>query len=130
MLREGGDVTIVSAGWMVQQSVLAARLLAADGIEASVVDLRTLVPLDRDGLTEVAGAAPAMLVVDEDYRDFGMCAEVIATVSERLGRAAPALGRLAPDVPMPASRPLEEALLPSPESIAAAARRLARDGRV
>ncbi len=128
LLREGGDVTIVSAGWMVQQSVLAAQLLAADGIEASVVDLRSLVPLDRDGLAEVGASAPAMLVVDEDYRDYGMCSEVMATVAERLGRRAPAMARLAPDVPMPASQPLEEALLPSPDTIAAAARDVARIG--
>ncbi len=123
-IREGGDVTIVSAGWMVQESVRAATLLSESGIEAEVIDLRTLVPLDRDGLAEVASQTPALLVVDEDYRDYGMCAEIIATVSEQLGPDAPRMGRLAPDVPMPASKVLEQELLPSPESIAASVRNL------
>jgi pyruvate dehydrogenase E1 component beta subunit len=123
-LRPGGDVTIVAAGWMVQEAMRAAARLSEDGVDAGVVDVRSLVPLDRDGLVEAAGAAPALLVVDEDYRDFGMCAEIMATVAERMGGDAPRMGRLAPDVPVPASRPLEEALIPSPEAIANAARRL------
>ena len=127
-VRAGGDVAIVSAGWMVQVAVAAAGLLAADGIEAAVIDLRTLVPLDRDGLAAAAASAPALLVVDEDYRDYGMCGEVMATVAERLGGGAPRMARLAPDVPIPASRVLEDALLPSPQSIAAAARSLLERG--
>lgn len=125
-LREGSDVAIVSAGWMVQESMRAAEALAAEGIEAAVIDLRTLVPLDRAGLIQAAGSAGTLLVVDEDYRDYGMCGEVIATVAEGLGGAAPAMSRLAPDLPVPASKPLEQALIPSPDSIAAAARRLVR----
>ena len=123
-LREGADVTIVAAGWMVQEAMRAAERLADSGIRAGVIDVRTLVPLDRDGLVEAAGAAPALLVVDEDYRDFGMCAEIMATVAERLGPAAPRMRRLAPDVSVPASRPLEEALIPSPGSIADQAKEL------
>lgn len=125
-LREGSDVAIVSAGWMVQESMRAAEALAAEGIEAAVIDLRTLVPLDRAGLIQAAGSAGTLLVVDEDYRDYGMCGEVIATIAEGLGGAAPAMSRLAPDLPVPASKPLEQALIPSPDSIAAAARRLVR----
>jgi pyruvate dehydrogenase E1 component beta subunit len=126
LLRQGSDVTIVGAGFVCQHAVRAAELLAEDGIDAGVLDLRTLAPLDRDGLALAAGEAPALLVVDEDIRDFGMCAEVMATLSERLGRNAPLLARHAPDVPVPASRGLEEALLPRPESIAAAVRDLVR----
>lgn len=128
-LRPGSDVTLVGAGWVVQQSMQAAELLASDGIAAGVVDLRTLVPLDAAGLAEAAVDAPALLVVDEDYRHYGMTGELMATIFERLGSSTPAMGRLAPDVPVPASRPLEQALLPSPEAIAEAARRLVeRDG--
>ena len=123
-LRLGDDVTIVSAGWMVQESMRAAEQLAESGVEAEVIDLRTLVPLDRAGLVDVARDARGLLVVDEDYRDFGMCAEIMATIAEELGPAAPPMARLAPDVPIPASRVLEQELLPSPNSIAAAARRL------
>jgi pyruvate dehydrogenase E1 component beta subunit len=117
-LRDGADVTIVAAGWMVQEAMRAADRIAENGVHAGVVDVRTLVPLDREGLIEAAGAAPALLVVDEDYRDFGMCAEIMATIAEHLGPAAPRMRRLAPDVPVPASRPLEEALIPSPAAIA------------
>jgi acetoin:2,6-dichlorophenolindophenol oxidoreductase subunit beta len=123
-LRLGDDVTIVSAGWMVQESMRAAELLADSGVEAEVIDLRTLVPLDRAGLVDVAREARGVLVVDEDYRDYGMCAEVMATIAEELGPGAPPMARLAPDVPIPASRVLEQELLPSPSSIAVAARRL------
>jgi pyruvate/2-oxoglutarate/acetoin dehydrogenase E1 component len=124
-LREGDDVTIVGAGFVVQHALRAAEALAAEGVKTGVIDLRTLVPLDRDGLARVAAEAPSLLVVDEDYRDYGMCGEVMATVAERLGRDAPRMARLAPDVPVPASKGLEEALLPSPASIAAAVRQLA-----
>jgi pyruvate dehydrogenase E1 component beta subunit len=89
-----------------------------------VVDLRTLVPLDREGLLREAAVAEALLVVDDDYADYGMCGEVIATVAEGLGRGAPRLGRHALDVPIPANRALEEAVVPSARSIAAAARGL------
>jgi pyruvate dehydrogenase E1 component beta subunit len=123
-LRNGADLTIVSSGWMVQESMRAAESLAEQGVEAEVIDLRTVVPLDREGLVEVAGSARALLVVDEDYRDFGVCAEVIATVAEELGGSAPPMARLAPDVPVPASRQLEQELIPSSRSIAAAAARL------
>lgn len=126
-LRQGGDVTIVSAGWMVQQSLVAAEQLAAEGIAAGVVDLRTLVPLDREGLVREAAAAPALLVVDDDYRDYGMSGELIATLAETLGPALPRVARHAVDVPIPASRVLEEEIVPSPASIAAAARTIARE---
>ncbi len=123
-LRAGDDVTIVSAGWMVQESLRAAELLERSGVDAEVIDLRTLAPLDRRGLVDVARTSRGVLVVDEDYRDYGMCAEVMATITEVLGRDAPPVARLAPDVPVPASRVLEQALLPSPHSIAVAARGL------
>ena len=123
-LRDGGDVTIVAAGFMVQLALTAAEALEAEGIRAGVVDVRTLVPLDREGLVREAAAADALLVVDDDYADYGMCGEVIATVAEALGRGAPRLARHALDVPIPANRALEEAVVPSAASIAAAARGL------
>ena len=124
-LRAGGDVTIVAAGFMVQHALTAADQLAQEGLEVGVVDLRTLVPLDREGLAREAGCADALLVVDDDYADYGMCGELIATIAEQLGSAAPRMARHAVDVPIPASRILEEAVVPSAASIAAAARRLA-----
>jgi pyruvate/2-oxoglutarate/acetoin dehydrogenase E1 component len=123
-LRGGGDVTIVSAGYQVQNALRAAAELEQSGIAAGVIDLRTLVPLDRDGLAREATAAPRLLVVDDDYSDYGMCGEVIASIAERLGREAPQMARHAVDVPIPANRALEQAIVPSPSSIAAAARKL------
>jgi acetoin:2,6-dichlorophenolindophenol oxidoreductase subunit beta len=123
-LRDGSDVTIVAAGFMVQHALSAALALERDGIAAGVVDLRTLAPLDRAGLAREAAEAPALLVVDDDYADFGMCAEVIATVAQRLGRSAPLMSRHALDVPIPASLDLERAVVPSATSIAVAAREL------
>ncbi len=124
-LRGGGDVTILAAGWMVQLALVAAGTLASEGIEAGVVDLRTLVPLDRDGLAREAASAPSLLVIDDDYADYGMCGELIATIAERLGRDAPRMARHAVDVSVPANRALEEAVIPSAHSIADAARTLA-----
>jgi acetoin:2,6-dichlorophenolindophenol oxidoreductase subunit beta len=123
-LRPGADVTLVSAGYQVQHALRAAAELEREGVAAGVVDLRTLVPLDRDGLERQARAADALLVIDDDYADYGMCGEIIATVAERLGRDAPRMARHAVDVPIPANRALEHAVIPSAESIADAARRL------
>ncbi len=124
-VRSGGDLTIATAGWAVQQSLEAASVLADDGIEAEVVDLRSLVPLDRETLTSSAARTGRLLVVDEDYLSYGMSGELIAVVCEELWEHRPRVARHAlPDVPIPASRPLEEAVMPNPRTIAEAARRL------
>ncbi|HEX2317976.1 MAG TPA: transketolase C-terminal domain-containing protein [Streptosporangiaceae bacterium] len=125
-LREGTDVTIVAAGYLVQLALLAAAELEASGISAGVIDLRSLVPLDRAGLISAATSAPCLLVVDDDYEAYGMTGEVMATISEELGRAAPAMGRHAVRVPIPAAAVLEAMVVPSARSIAEAARDLAR----
>jgi pyruvate dehydrogenase E1 component beta subunit len=124
--REGGDVTIVTVSLMVHRALDAADDLAAEGIDAEVVDLRSLVPLDREAILASVMKTHRLLVVDEDYRSFGMTGEVITTAVEGAFDyldAPPA--RLAiPDVPIPYSRPLEQHVLPGRESIAAAARDL------
>jgi acetoin:2,6-dichlorophenolindophenol oxidoreductase subunit beta len=124
-LREGSDVTIVAAGYLVQLALLAAAELEAIGISSGVIDLRSLVPLDRAGLISAATSAPSLLVVDDDYEAYGMTGEVMATISEELGRAAPAMGRHAVRVPIPAAAVLEAAVVPSARSIAEAAGDLA-----
>lgn len=124
-LRDGSQVTIVAAGFLVQEALRAASQLQEQGISAGVVDLRTLVPLDRAGLVKEAGRAPGLLVIDDDYTDYGMAAEVIATVAEGLGPRAPRMARHGVDVPIPAARPLEEEVVPSADSIARAVRMLA-----
>jgi acetoin:2,6-dichlorophenolindophenol oxidoreductase subunit beta len=123
-LAAGDDLTIVTVGWMVQLALQAAAQLAAEGFSAGVIDLRTLVPLDRSGLVDAAGRTGRLLVVDEDYRGFGFTAEVMAVIAEALGRDAPLMARLAPDVPVPASLIMEEQVVPGAAAIAAAARKL------
>lgn len=125
-LRDGADLTIAAAGYMVQLALLAAAELAAGGISAGVIDLRTLVPLDRDGLAQEAQAAPFLLVADDDYQAYGMSGEVMATIAEELGRRAPVMARHAVTVPIPAAAVLEAEVVPSARSIAQAARALVK----
>jgi acetoin:2,6-dichlorophenolindophenol oxidoreductase subunit beta len=126
-LREGSDLTIVAAGYLVQSAMRAASELAADGISAGVIDLRTLVPLDRDGLAREACGAPFLLVVDDDYQAYGMTGEVMATIAEQLGREAPVMGRHAVDVPIPAAAVLEAEIVPSVRSIKQAVRAMVKE---
>jgi pyruvate/2-oxoglutarate/acetoin dehydrogenase E1 component len=124
--REGRDLTIATVSLMVHRALDAAETLAADGIEAEVLDLRSLVPLDREAIVESVRKTRRLLVVDEDYTSFGLTGEVVTTAVEGAFDyldAPPA--RLAyPDVPIPYSRPLEQFCLPDADKIAAAARRL------
>ena len=124
--RPGRDLTVVTVSLMVHRALDAAEELAAEGIEAEVLDLRSIVPLDREAIVESVRRTRRLLVVDEDYRSFGMTGEVITTVVEGAFDyldAPPA--RLAlPDVPIPYTRPLEQYVLPSRERIVAAARDL------
>jgi pyruvate dehydrogenase E1 component beta subunit len=125
VVRAGGDLTIAAAGWMVQLALQAADELEDTDIDSEVIDLRTLVPLDSATLIESVGRTGSLLVVDEDYLSFGMSGELIAIVCEQLWERRPRVGRLAvPDVPIPASRLLEQAVVPSVQSIVAAAKRL------
>ncbi|MCS7051775.1 MAG: alpha-ketoacid dehydrogenase subunit beta, partial [Thermomicrobium sp.] len=74
--REGTDLTMVAAGLMVHRCLRAAEVLAADGISAEVIDVRTLVPLDTETLVNSARKTGRVLVVDEDYRSYGMTGEI------------------------------------------------------
>jgi pyruvate/2-oxoglutarate/acetoin dehydrogenase E1 component len=118
--REGTDVTVITWGQMLREC-----LAAADGCEVSleVVDLRSLVPLDLDTLIASARKTGHLLIVHEAVRDFGAGAELAARVGEELydELLAPVRRLGAPPVPMPFSPDLEKTLLPSAESIAAAA---------
>jgi pyruvate dehydrogenase E1 component beta subunit len=124
--RAGTDLTIVSLSLMVHRALDAADRLAEEGIEAEVLDLRSLVPLDREAIAESVTRTRRLLVVDEDYRSFGVTGEVIASVVELAWDEldAPPARLALPDVPIPYSRPLERFVLPQTEGIVAAARRL------
>jgi len=124
VVRSGKDVTIVTLSMMVHHALDAARALEKEGIDAEVIDLRTLVPLDRKTVIQSVAKTGRLVVVDEDYKSFGLTAEILASVVEDDPahlKAAPR--RLAvPDVPIPYSRPMEQFVLPNAETIAAAVR--------
>lgn len=124
-VREGKDVTIVALGMMVHHALDAAKLLEKDKIDAEIIDLRTLVPLDREAVIRSVKKTGRLVVVDEDYSSYGITAEVITSVVENGISALKAdPERVAyPDIPVPYSRPMEHFALPNADKIAVAARR-------
>ena len=125
--REGRDVTIVTLSQMVQKSLLAAEQLAAEGIDVEVIDLRTIVPLDRQAVLRSVAKTGRLLVADEDYLSFGLSGEIAAIVAENLDTVAlraPVRRLAVPDVPIPYSRPLEQFVIPQVDSIVAQVRAL------
>lgn len=117
--RRGSDVTVVAISAAVEWALKACREAAKNGIEAEVIDLRTLVPMDMATVMASVARTGRLLVVDEDFQSFGMSGEVMTRVVEGLGpKALTAVARCCmPDVPLPASKPLEEALMPGPDAI-------------
>jgi pyruvate dehydrogenase E1 component beta subunit len=129
--RQGRDLTIVTLSQMVQKATLAAEQLAERGIDAEVIDLRTLVPLDREAIAASVAKTGRLLIADEDYLSFGLSGEICAIVAERSDRLrmkAPVRRLAVPDVPIPYSRPLEQHVIPQVEDIVAAATELAGAG--
>jgi pyruvate dehydrogenase E1 component beta subunit len=125
VVREGADLSIVTLGQMVHKAELAAKQLAVEGIEAEIVDLRTLVPLDRKSVLASVYKTGRLLVVDEDYLSFGLSGEIAALVAEHLDTVqlrSPVRRLAVPDVPIPYSRPLEQAVIPQVASIVQAAK--------
>ncbi|MFC5970883.1 alpha-ketoacid dehydrogenase subunit beta [Halomarina salina] len=121
--REGSDATVVTLGLHVHRAMEAANELADDGIDAEVIDLRTLVPFDTETVIESVRKTGRLVVVDEDYRSFGLTGEVVARVAEEALDDLESVQRLAiPDVPIPYARPLEEAVNPGTADIAEAIR--------
>jgi acetoin:2,6-dichlorophenolindophenol oxidoreductase subunit beta len=124
--REGGDVTIVACSMMVGASLEAAETLAADGIHAEVIDLRTLVPLDEQTILDSVAKTGHLVITDEGRLRCGVASEIAATVSEHgfdSLKAPPArVARM--DAPVPGNQIQEAYLAPSPEKIVAAAKRI------
>ena len=125
--RAGRDLTIVTLSQMVHKALRAAEDLKQDGIDAEVIDLRTLVPLDVDSVVNSVSKTGRLLVADEDYLNFGLTGEIAALIAERLDRVAlkAPIQRLGvPGVPIPYSRPLEQAVIPQVAHITARCRTL------
>jgi 2-oxoisovalerate dehydrogenase E1 component beta subunit len=126
--RPGSDLSIVAYAAMVHAALEAAEQLSGEGVEAEVVDLRTLSPLDRDAIIESVRRTGKLLVVHEDTRTGGLAGEIAALVSESAfaDLDGPIMRVTALDTPVPFSAPLEEYFLPNAARIAEAARELAR----
>lgn len=118
--RAGDDVTIVALSRMVQQSLAAADLLAAEGIEAEVIDPRTISPLDEDTILASVARTHRLVIVDEDNPRCSAAADIAAMVADKGFDTLDAPIKLvnAPHTPVPFSPPLEAFYVPSPERIA------------
>ncbi len=126
--RPGRDLTIVSYAAMMHTSLEAAELLSKEGIEAEVIDLRTLLPLDRETLLASVKQTNKLLVVHEDTRTGGIAGEIAALVCEGAFEDldGPIVRVTSLDTPVPFSPPLEERFLPNVSRVVDAARELAR----
>jgi acetoin:2,6-dichlorophenolindophenol oxidoreductase subunit beta len=124
--REGDDLTIVAISRMVQQALAAADQLSAEGIEAEVIDPRTLSPLDEETILSSVAKTHRLLVVDEDNPRCSAATDIAAMVADRGFDTldAPIKRLTAPHTPVPFSPPLEQFYVPSPDRIVDAAREI------
>jgi pyruvate dehydrogenase E1 component beta subunit len=121
--RAGEDATVVTLGLHVHRALEAAETLSDDGIDAEVIDLRTLTPLDTETVVQSVQKTGRLVVVDEDYRSFGVTGEIVAQAAEGALDSLRAVERVAlPDVPIPYARPLEQEVNPDAADIEAAVR--------
>ncbi|WP_067815481.1 alpha-ketoacid dehydrogenase subunit beta [Nocardia inohanensis] len=130
--RPGRDITLISYGRQVHDALAAAQVLAADGIEAEVIDLRSLVPLDERAVLESVARTRHAVVVHEAVRRTGFGAELAALISEQLfdELGAPVARVTGANTPVPYAKPLEDAFLPNPDAIVAAVRATLARSRV
>ena len=124
--RAGGDVTIVATGWMVSRALVAAELLAKEGISAEVIDPRTVAPLDLDTILKSIDKTRRVVLVDQAPRHSSVSGIIAAEIAEhRFGvLKAPVLQVTAADSTVPYSQPLEAHVIPDEARIVAAVRRV------
>jgi pyruvate dehydrogenase E1 component beta subunit len=129
--REGTDVTLITYGGTLGKTLEAADLLAADGVSAEVIDLRTLRPLDDATYIGSVRRTHRAVVVDEGWRSGSLSAEISARIMEQAlyDLDAPVERVCSAEVPMPYPKHLEDAAMPQPQSIAEAARRAMRQAQ-
>ncbi|MGH2349669.1 MAG: alpha-ketoacid dehydrogenase subunit beta [bacterium] len=126
--REGKDLSVFAYGWMLHESLQAAEAASKEGIDAEVVDLRTLAPLDKETILRSVAKTNRALIVYEDNRFLGYGAEVAALIAEEAFESldAPVMRLGGPDVPgIPFAKTLEEWFYINQEKILGAIRRLA-----
>lgn len=128
VVREGRDLTIVTYGAMVWVALEAAEKLAEEGASVEVVDLRTLLPLDRETVCESVKKTSKVLLLHEDTRTAGLAGELAISITESVFEYldGPVVRVTAPDTPVPFSPPLEEAFLPNVDKVLDKARWLYR----
>jgi 2-oxoisovalerate dehydrogenase E1 component beta subunit len=124
--REGSDLSIITFGAMVQTALDAAKQLETEGVQAEVLDLRTLAPLDRESILASVAKTSRALLLYEARRTGGIGGELAAIIAEEAFEYldAPILRIASEDTPVPYSPPLEAAFLPSVEKVVAGAKRL------
>jgi pyruvate/2-oxoglutarate/acetoin dehydrogenase E1 component len=120
VVRQGTDATILTYGASLYKALDAANLVASTGINAEVIDLRTLRPLDNDTILESVRKTHRAIVVDEGWRSGSISAEISARIMEHVFYEldAPVQRICSAEVPMPYARHLEQAALPQTETIA------------
>jgi 2-oxoisovalerate dehydrogenase E1 component beta subunit len=125
--RQGQDITLITYGAMVQESLNAAEELAQEGIDVEVVDLRSLKPLDRETVLASARKTGKIAIAHEAYQTCGIGGELAALIAEQAFESldGPVVRVAAPDTPVPYSPPLEDAFRPNASKIAYALRELA-----
>ena len=126
--REGSDLSILTYGWMVHVALGAAKRLSAEGIDIEVLDLRTLLPLDREAILATARKTSKVILLHEDTLTGGLGGELAGIIGEHAFDYldGPLVRVAAPDTPVPFAEPLERAFLPSEEEVVAKARWLHR----
>ena len=122
--REGKHLTMISLGVGVHRVLEAAERLEGEGVSASVLDLRTVAPLDKAAICEAVAATGHLLVVDEDYEGFGLSGELAAVVME--AGIPVKYGRVCTQATIPYARSKEDQALPNVERIRSAAKELLR----
>jgi len=117
--KEGKDVTVVATLYMVHKALAAAKELGEQGVEAEVIDPRTIVPLDKKAIIDSVKKTGRLVIVSEDCKTAGVSAEIAAVVAEEaLDYLDAPIKRVAePDTPIPFSPPLEQFVIPNEKSI-------------
>jgi len=124
--RAGRDVTLVTYGGSLPKTLAAAEALAADGVDAEVIDLRTLRPLDGETILGSVRKTRHVVVIDEGWRSGSLAGEIVARIAEAAfyDLDAPPARVCSAEVPIPYAKHLEDAALPQPAQIVTAAREL------
>jgi pyruvate/2-oxoglutarate/acetoin dehydrogenase E1 component len=124
IVQEGSDITLVGIAWTVDLALQAAEKLAADGISAEVIDLRTIVPWDKKTILDSVKKTGRLVIIDEAHKTGSVASEISATVAEEAfdSLKAPIRRVCSLDVPIPFSPPMENYVIPDVHKVQSAVR--------